>query len=93
MAVRRLMISSCRAMNTLLTVSYIEPALSFSASGTGYNLSWPQWAGNLDLYTSTNLASPSAWTLITNSPVISNNQFILTLPMTNTGQFYRLQPP
>lgn len=81
------------ATNTLLTVSYIEPALSFSASGTGYNLSWPQWAGNLDLYTSTNLASPSAWTLVTNSPVISNNQFILTLPMTNTGQFYRLQPP
>jgi hypothetical protein len=43
------------------------------------------------LQTSTNLASATAWSSVTNAPVISINQNLVTLTVTNGPAFYRLK--
>ncbi|EEF58369.1 fibronectin type III domain-containing protein [Pedosphaera parvula] len=52
------------------------------------------WATNLPLtlYSTTNLATPNSWMIVTNMPTSSNGQWILTLP-TDTGSegYFRLQ--
>jgi len=75
-----------------LTASYVQPALTAAFGGAGFALAWPQWAAEMKLYTTTNLAAP-AWVLVTNTPGVSNSQFIVPLPSTNYMQFYRLQSP
>jgi hypothetical protein len=69
-----------------------SPTVSAAQSGGGITISWPQWAGTLELYTTTNLADTD-WTLVTNTPASSNNLFSITIPATNFMQFYRLQSP
>jgi arabinan endo-1,5-alpha-L-arabinosidase len=79
--------------NTTLTASFVQPAITATVSAQGFGLAWPQWAGGLELFSATNLSTPVAWTFVTNIPVISNNVFTVTIPMTNFAQFYRLQSP
>ncbi len=67
------------------------PPISISAAGSVLNLSWPQWAGALSLYAATNLAA-GGWIPVANNPVATNQQFSVSLPMTNFAQFFRLQP-
>jgi arabinan endo-1,5-alpha-L-arabinosidase len=69
-----------------------SPTVSAAQSGGGITISWPQWAGTLELYTTTSLADTD-WTLVTNTPASSNNLFSITIPATNFMQFYRLQSP
>jgi arabinan endo-1,5-alpha-L-arabinosidase len=68
------------------------PAITVTPASNGLILSWPQWAGGTDLYTTTNLSAP-AWTPVTNLPTSVSNIFAITLPTTNFMQFYRLQSP
>jgi arabinan endo-1,5-alpha-L-arabinosidase len=80
------------AASATLTASFVQPAITVTQAGNGFGLSWPQWAGGMELYTTTNLSAP-AWTLVTNVPAGSNNVFTITVPATNFMQFYRLQSP
>jgi hypothetical protein len=80
------------ATNTTLTASYLQPSITATQTLNGLNLSWPQWAGAMELCTTTDLTA-SAWTVVTYTPAGSNDLFTLTLPMTNSVQFYRLQSP
>ena len=69
-----------------------QAALGFTTSGGTPVLRWPQEAGLLQLYTTTNLSPPVSWVALTNTPALSNNQWVLPLPaVTNHSQFYRLQ--
>jgi hypothetical protein len=68
------------------------PTIGAAQAGNGFSLSWPQWAGRMELYTTTNLGA-GGWTLVTNIPTSSNNTFTVTIPMTNFLQFFRLQSP
>jgi hypothetical protein len=55
-------------------------------------LAWPLSATGYTLeYNNTNLSQPSGW--LTNAlPVVASNQFnTVTVPVTNTLQFYRLK--
>jgi len=57
-------------------------------------LAWPTNDGGAGWtpYYSPNLTPPITWMLLTNTPVLSNNQWIVTLPTgTNAIGFYRLQ--
>ena len=79
------------ASATTLTASFEQPVITATVAGSELNLAWPQWAGAMQLYSATNLSSPVAWTLVTNTAVTSNNELNVTVPMTNTVQFF--QPP
>jgi hypothetical protein len=78
--------------NTTLTASFVQPGITVTQTVNGVSLSWPLWAGGMELYTTTNLSSP-AWTLVTNAAAGSNNLLSITLPAANSMQFYRLQSP
>ncbi len=68
------------------------PQLStaYDPAGGQLTLSWPAWATNSTVYTSTNLASPTFWLPITDAAVPRGNVLMLTLPATNGIQFFRL---
>ena len=68
------------------------PQLStaYRSAGGQLTLSWPAWATNSTVYTSTNLASPTFWLPITDAAVPRGNVLMLTLPATNGIQFFRL---
>jgi hypothetical protein len=78
--------------NTTLTASFVQPSINAMLTGSGFALSWPQWAAEMKLYTTTNLAA-SVWTLVTNATISTNNVITITLPTNNFMQFYRLQSP
>ncbi len=70
------------------------PELGWSASNHSLSLAWPADPGFFTLYATTNLAPPILWSRVTNTSVLSNSQWMTTLPVTTNGQrFYRLQSP
>jgi hyaluronate lyase len=71
-----------------------NPTLAFVRFGDAAVLSWPQWAGSVQLYGATNLTPPVTWLPVTNSPVLSNGQWAVQVSgPTNGSQFFRLQTP
>jgi fibronectin type 3 domain-containing protein len=57
------------------------------------SLSWPDWATNYSVYTTTNLGAP-VWQMVTNRPESTNGVLELSLPPSgNAQQFYRLVGP
>ena len=66
------------------------PRLDISVSA----LSWPAEAAFASVHSATSLAPPIVWTLVTNSPVLLNGQWMIPLPvLTNENRFFRLQSP
>jgi O-glycosyl hydrolase len=62
--------------------------------GNQFALAWPDWAGGFTLRATTNLTPPVAWTPVTNTPVLTSNEWRVTLPIATNGQrFFRLQTP
>jgi titin len=55
------------------------------------SLSWTNNGGSYVLQQTFSLNSPQQWTVITNTPALSNGFFVLPLPATNANAFYRLQ--
>jgi len=54
-------------------------------------LSWPGWASDYKLYSTTNLAVQTSWIMVTNQPWPANGNLNVLLPSTNRQpQFYRL---
>jgi hypothetical protein len=82
--------------NAQLTVENLEfsvslpPTLQVQASGGNLLLSWPMSAQNFNLQTTTNLADPNSWTILTNPPAIINSQNAVTNPISDAVRFYRL---
>jgi predicted alpha-1,6-mannanase (GH76 family) len=69
------------------------PALSMSVRANAIGISWPTWASDWALYTTTNLTSPIVWTPVTN-PIGTNNGLLnVTMPMDSQTRFYRLAAP
>jgi hypothetical protein len=73
------------------TVIAGPPTLTIALIGNQVVLAWPTNAGNYILQTTTNLVSPVNWNAVTNSPSASGSSGAITLPITNTSQFFRLQ--
>ena len=68
------------------------PALTIGTGGAaGTFLSWPGSGVGFTLYTTINLNAPVVWTLATNQPGYTNNEWQLTLPTDEDVRFYRLK--
>ena len=89
--------SSDVAFNLELTAQSAAPSPALSpalVAGNQFTLTWPGWAASLALHSATNLAPPVNWIPATNTAVLSNNQWRVTLPAATNGQrFFRLQAP
>jgi hypothetical protein len=67
------------------------PALSISSAGQNISLAWPVWATNFSLQEANGGLPPVAfWSNQLRTPVITNNQNVLTLPLGPGPAFYRL---
>ena len=56
-------------------------------------LSWPSSAGNYGLQMTTNLVSSASWSAVGNSTTTNGNTISVTIPVTKTNQFFRLEHP
>ena len=71
-----------------------RPTLEIAAGPKAVQLRWLGYAGGLDLYSATNLASPVAWERIGTPSVLSNGFYTISLPIIPSSScFYRLQLP
>jgi hypothetical protein len=53
-------------------------------------LAWTSTATGFVLEQASSLAPPVQWTAVTNTPVLSNGQFVVTLPLDAANHFYAL---
>ncbi|HUC86320.1 MAG TPA: LamG domain-containing protein, partial [Candidatus Acidoferrales bacterium] len=81
------------ATNAAFTASFVPPQLGAGSGGGGLNLTWPQWAAAMQLYSATNLTPPASWTPVALTPAVSNGLIQVTVPETSGIVFYRLQAP
>jgi hypothetical protein len=77
--------------DNLLFVSGVQsPRLNWEKAGDNIVLSWPAWAANFDLQSSTTLAKPIPWKTVTNVPVAASGRFFVTNSMPG-AKYYRLR--
>lgn len=74
-------------------ITRASPALSIGGDGNGNTvLTWPSSGVGFIVYTATNLTPPIAWSPATSQPVLTNNQWQITLPSDQAAaRYYRLQ--
>ena len=60
-------------------------------SSNALRLAWPASSGSFNLYSASPLNAPVGWTLVTDSPVLLGDQWVVTLSVTDSASFYRLQ--
>jgi hypothetical protein len=53
-------------------------------------LTWPTNIAGFTLQSTTNLGSSAVWTTNSPAPVIVNDQYVMTNPISGGQQFYRL---
>jgi hypothetical protein len=82
-------INSILSSNAVLTVNP-PPALGVAQSGNFLFIFWPVSAPGFVLETSSCL-SPANWVPIPNPPLQIGNQYLESIQMTATNQFFRLQ--
>lgn len=73
--------------------SFTPPRLSATprAHVPTLNVSWPANMGAFGLYATASLMPPVLWSLVTNVPVYSNNQWTVAVPIKSPSGFYRLR--
>jgi hypothetical protein len=77
---------------TLISLATNRPSLAITRAGSTVNLSWPLSTDPAYvLQSSTNLGNSASWTTITDVPVVSINQNIVTLAFTNLPAYFRLK--
>ena len=78
-----------------ITIYVSPPSLAISSLSSGYlTLSWPSWAANYHLYSTTNLMPPALWLPVTNAITTNGNNFTLTLEAdAAANRFLRLSSP
>ena len=83
--------SSANAWSTAITELILAPlTLTISQAGTNVLVSWPASVAGYQLQSSTTLA-PTNWMAVTGpNPVVTNNQWCVTLPLVSGTTFFRL---
>jgi hypothetical protein len=66
------------------------PKLDVQVSGGSLKLLWPLNAPGFQLEQNGSIAG-SGWATVANPPVLQNGQHVVTVPMSNTMQFFRLR--
>ena len=69
------------------------PRLALSRANNLIALSWPSWAYNFKLSSTTNLSSSTTWPLVSNLITVTPVECSLTLPISNSTRFFRLMGP
>lgn len=70
------------------------PRLSRVSTGESIRFAWPRGAAGYSLYTTTDLREPANWVRLTNGVALSNDQWMIEVPVAKTGvRFFRLQSP
>ena len=76
---------------TLLSLATNRPSLNLSLTGNTATLSWPLSTDPAYvLQSNTNLLNTASWTTVATPPVVSINQNLVTLTLSNQPAFYRL---
>jgi len=73
---------------TRITEVLVVPQLTITVSGGNVNLSWPLFAANYQLQSTTNLLSD--WAMVSQTPTTNAEQISVTLPASASQQFFRL---
>ena len=82
------------ASNTLTINVMPRPALALTGPVAGnLALSWPAYAIIYRLYVTTNLASPIAWSPVTNAVTTQGGTNIVTLTNSPDNRFFQLRSP
>ena len=71
----------------------MTPRLALSRVNNLITLSWPSWAYNFKLWSTTNPSSSSSWSLVINPVALTTVQFSLTLGILNSPRLFRLKGP
>jgi outer membrane protein assembly factor BamB len=66
------------------------PSLGMKRTAAGLQLSWPSSPGRWSLYTQ-EAGMSGEWTAVTNAPVLSGTNYVVTQPMVGNSGLYRLQ--
>ncbi|HWN96077.1 MAG TPA: PA14 domain-containing protein, partial [Methylomirabilota bacterium] len=79
----------------LTATAFVPPAaLNCVPSGSDMLFTWPESAGLLRLYSTTNLSPPSVWVPVATTPSLIDGQWTVQFPFSlNPNQFFRLQTP
>jgi len=85
--------SSALSVSDLLAVSFVAPQLTAHLEAGRLLLSHQPWVRDMKLYSTTSLAPPVAWSLVTNAPSDLNGVLSFSLPLSAGNCFYRLQWP
>jgi hypothetical protein len=74
---------------TRITEILVVPQLAITSSDTNTTLSWPLFAANYQLQSTTNLLG--GWTSVTQTPSTNGGTISVTLPVEGNRQFFRLK--
>jgi hypothetical protein len=67
------------------------PTLAAQVNGGSLKLLWPLSVPGFVLEQTGTMSGAGGWTAVTNSPVVQSGQHVVTVPMSNTMQFFRLR--
>lgn len=70
-----------------------QPVLASTLDSDALTLLWPDWADDWMLWSTTNLAPPVHWTLVSTPVLVSNGLRYTTVPVTGESAFFRLASP
>jgi hypothetical protein len=68
-----------------------RPRLRATGVGTTIQLSWPSDAIGYALESGSSLAPGATWSPVIDPPTLQYDKLVLTVPTTNTNQFFRLK--
>jgi hypothetical protein len=69
------------------------PVLNIQLSGSNLEILWPSSYTTYSLYGCSNLMPPVVWSWVTNTPVIHEDNWMVTLPVVGAPQYFRLTAP
>ena len=73
-----------------LATAAVPPLFISPAAGSQVTLAWPNTTSGFVLKQTGNLAPPVVWTTVTNVPVNTNGNFVVTTPGGSTNRFFLL---
>ena len=80
-------------VNGAIVIRPPTPALKIARSGDNFILSWPLWATNFVLQVSDGTTPSATWTNAPATATATNNESVVTLPLSGETKFYRLYQP
>ncbi|HZL80152.1 MAG TPA: choice-of-anchor tandem repeat GloVer-containing protein [Candidatus Limnocylindrales bacterium] len=75
---------------TVFSLSLPPPPLTITPSGTNVILTWPTYAPEVTLQSTTNLVSPAGWNTVSPASAVVSGLNTVTNPISDTQRFYRL---